>query len=128
MNTRRSRRFVLLFVLVFICMGIFVFAYQARFFHRLYDNHILDNWNHYLPCNELPGEIKVREVLEQHPETIQAIEQVNPGMVGVEVDTFSCPTQADLVIWYATHQDRLAIERIIGGKTFFGVPIRLQNR
>lgn len=55
------------------------------------------------------------------------IEQVNPGLVGVEID-HPCPSHADIVFWYASHQDRLAIEEFIGGDTFFGIPYRLQNR
>jgi hypothetical protein len=57
---------------------------------------------------------------------VEAIEGVNPGFVWVEVDD-SCPGKADIVIYYASHQDRLAIEEIIGRETFFGVPYRLRN-
>jgi hypothetical protein len=47
--------------------------------------------------------------------------------VFVEIDDWSCSDRADIVISYATHQDRLAIEEIMGGDTFFGVPYRLRN-
>jgi hypothetical protein len=69
-----------------------------------------------------------REVVTAHQETIRQIEQVNPGLVGVEIDASTCPGKADLLIWYASHQNRQAIEAIIAGETFYGVPYRLQNR
>ncbi len=59
---------------------------------------------------------------------VRAIEAVNPGRVGVDVDASTCPGRADLLIWYASHADRLAIERLIGSDTFFGIPYRLENR
>jgi hypothetical protein len=34
----------------------------------------------------------------------------------------------DLSIWYASHQNRLVIEKIIAGETFYGIAYRLQNR
>jgi hypothetical protein len=81
-----------------------------------------------LPCDELPTEAEVRSTVQEHQDTIQAIEAVNPGHVGVEIDAYTCPGKADLLIWYATHQNRLAIKDIIDGDTFFGIPYRMNNR
>ena len=58
---------------------------------------------------------------------IEEIKRVNPGFVVVRIDTTTCPGKADIVIEYPSHQDRLAIEEIIDGETFFGVPYRLRN-
>jgi Holliday junction resolvasome RuvABC endonuclease subunit len=111
------------------CIGVIaVIEVQTKIVRRAYDNFVLDNRNHYLPCEKLPTEAEVSRVMEQHQDTIRAIEQVNPGFVGVDIDASACPGRADLVIWYASHQDRLAIGGIIGGDTFFGIPYRLQNR
>ena len=68
------------------------------------------------------------QVVEEHQDLVQEIEQMNPGLVGVEIDTFTCPGKADLVFWYGGHKERLAIESIINNETFFGVPYRLHNR
>ena len=94
---------------------------------RAIDNFIYDNKNHYLPCEKLPSEAEVRKIVQEHQDVISAIEQVNPGFVGVELSP-SCAGKADLLIWYASHADRLEIEKIIGGDTFFGIPFRLNNR
>jgi len=94
---------------------------------RLYNDLVLDNRDHYLPCDRLPTSAEVSLVLGEHQDTVEAIKELNPGFVFVEIDDWSCPGRADIVISYASHQDRLAIEEIIGGDTFFGVPYRLRN-
>jgi len=117
-----------LVLIAIVCLGAVIIETQTNVIRRLYDNLILDNQGHYLSCEELPAETQVLAILEQHQDTIQAIEDVNPGLVGVEVDSSTCTGRADLVIWYASHQNRLEIEKIIGSDTFFGIPYRLQNR
>ncbi len=128
MSITKKIIFSLLVFLAIACLAAIAIESQTQAIRRLYDNFILDNENHYLTCEELPPEAEVRAVLERHQDVVQTIEGVNPGNVGVDIDSLSCPDKADLVIWYATHQNRLAIERIIGSGTFFGVPFRLQNR
>ena len=119
---------LIILAIVVACLGALVIEAQIKFVRRAYDNFVLDNKNHYLPCDKLPTEAEVTRVVKEHWEVIQSLEQVNPGFVGVEVDTAVCPGKADLLIWYASHQDRVAIESIIGGNTFLGLPFRLQNR
>lgn len=116
----------ILFILL-CCLGSGYALVQTRALARLYDNLVLDNRNHYLPCNKLPTRLEVEKVVEAQQETIHKILAVNPGLVGVEVQEV-CPGRADIVIWYASHANRLAIEKIIGGETFFGIPYRLENR
>ncbi len=118
----------LLVLAALICLGAIAIESQTRIIRRLYDNLVLDNKNHYLSCEEFPTEEEVLSVLQQHQGVVQAIEAVNPGSVGIDVDTSSCPGKADLLIWYASHQNRLEIEKLVDGDTFFGIPYRLQNR
>jgi hypothetical protein len=73
-------------------------------------------------------EAEVRRVMEAHQDVIVRIEQINPGFIGVEVDTTTCAGKADIIFWYGTHQDRVLIESIIGDDTFYGVPYRLRNQ
>lgn len=108
-------------------MGVIVEA-QFKIFRRAYDNYVLDNRNHYLPCRDLPAKTEVESIVEQHQGVIQQIEQVAPGFVGIEIDSSTCEGKADLLIWYGSHQQRIAIEKVINGDTFFGIPYRLQNR
>lgn len=115
--------------LVFVlCVSMWMVESQTNFLRKIYDNMILDNRNHYLSCEQLPSEEEVRRVMEAHQDSIKRIEQINPGLVGVEMDTTACPGRADILFWYGRHQDRLQIEHIIGANSFYGIPYRLQNR
>ena len=124
----RSQTSLILILFIVSCLGVLLLESSNRVFRRTYDHYVLDNRNHYLPCRRWPRQSEVEKVVIEHQEIIQQIENVNPGNAGVEIDRIACPGKADLVIWYATHQNKLAIEQIIGDETFYGVPYRLQNR
>jgi hypothetical protein len=113
--------------LLAVCCVAVVFLARGHVLGGLYNDLVLDNRDHFLPCDRLPASAEVSRVLEEHQDTVEAIEEVHPGFVWVEVDDSTCPGRADIVIYYPSHQDRLAIEKIIGGNTFFGVPYRLRN-
>jgi len=124
----RKNIFLLAILFLLGCAAIIFVEVRFKILQRSYDNYVLDDRNHYLSCDALPTKIEVERAVEQHRDVIQAIEQVAPGFVGVEIDTSDCDGKADLLISYGTHQQRIAIERIIDGDTFFGIPYRLQNR
>lgn len=125
-----STRFglIALILILILCVGICILEAQTKFLRKAYDEIVLDNRGHYLSCEQLPSEVEVRRVMESHENELQRIEQINPGFIGVEIDTSTCPGQADVLFWYGTHQDRLLIEDIIAGDTFYGLPYRLENR
>ena len=115
-------------IILILCVGTSIVESQTKILQKTYDEIVLDNRNHYLSCEQLPSESEVRQAMEVHRDVIEKIEQINPGFVGVEVDTVTCPGKADIIFWYGTHQDRLHIESLIGDDTFYGTPYRLQNR
>jgi len=119
---------VTLILFLLLCVGVSILEAQTKFFRKIYDQVIFDNRNHYLSCEQLPSESEVRQVMEAHQDVIERIEQIDPGFVGVEMDTSTCPGKADILFWYGTHQDRLLIESTIADDTFYGIPYRLQNR
>ena len=127
---KSSARFVLavLVLTLILCVGLLIVELQAKIGRKIYDEVILDNRNHYLSCEQLPSETEVRQVMKAHQDVIARIEQINPGFVGVEMDTSICPGKADILFWYGTHQDRLLIESIIADDTFYGIPYRLVNQ
>ena len=119
---------VILAIMITLCLGVIILEAQAKILRRAIDGLIYDNRNHNLPCEELPAEANVRKAFAENADVIQQIELVNPGNVGVEIGVSACPGKADLLIWYASHQNRLEIEKILDGDTFFGIPYRLHNR
>ena len=123
-----SARLILAILALILCMGILIIESQTKLFRKAYDEIVLDNRNHYLSCEQLPWEAEVRRVMEGHQDVIERIEQVNPGFVGVDIDTSTCLGKADIIFWYGWHQDRLLIESIISNDTFYGIPYRLRNQ
>ena len=117
--------FLLILGLLLTCA---IVEWQFHVLQRGYDHFMMDNRNHYLSCEELPTKIEVERVMEQHKDVVQQIQQVAPGFVGIEIDSLTCEGKADLLIWYGTHEQRVAIEKFIASDTFFGIPYRLQNR
>lgn len=95
----------------------------------IYVSLILDSKEHFLNCDQLPSVDKVMQVMNEHQNILQKIEQVNPGFIFVTTGDYEdCIDKSDIVISYPSHQNRLEIEKIINGKTFFGIPYRLQNQ
>lgn len=82
----------------------------------------------HLPCRQLPTYAEAQRVVEAHQEVIDRIEKAGGG---VRLESHTCPgeteARADILIWYPSHRDRVAIEGIINGETFFGIPYRLLN-
>jgi hypothetical protein len=129
MKNKLQRNSSLLAICVLLtCVIVTIVELRFRIVQRAYDHFVLDNRNHYLSCQDLPAKSEVERMIEQHQDVIQRIQQVAPGFVGVEIDSLTCEGNADLLIWYGTHEQRIAIEEIIGDDTFFGIPYRLQNR
>lgn len=125
---KESRFITLLIILITLCVVVILIETQTHTIRRIFDDFIYDNKNHYLPCKKLPTKDEVEKIIAEHQIVIKEIEAVNPRLVGVEIDTFTCQGKADIIFWYASHENRLEIEEIIGDETFFGIPYRLQNR
>jgi hypothetical protein len=49
--------------------------------------------------------------------------------VEIQIDTEECPGQdwADLIVSYPGHAQRVEIEKMLGGKTFYGNPMCWRN-
>jgi len=79
-----------------------------------------------LPCEELPDIETVRQIIEDHQDLIEEIENTSPGNVWVEINE-RCDGKGELFIYYDTIYTKNKIKEIIGGDTFFGVPYRMFN-
>ena len=116
-----------------ILLGVLVVAgvwalLHSHWFGDLYAEYVLDNRYHHVPCQELPSKEEIWRVLQEHQDVLQQIQALDqPGVVGYEIVPCA-PGHASLTFWYASHEQRVKIEEIIGGDTFFGVPYDLQNR
>jgi len=79
-----------------------------------------------LSCEELPDIEFVRQIVEDHLDLIEEIENTSPGNVWVEINE-RCDGKGELFIYYDTIYTKIEIKEIIGGDTFFGVPYRMFN-
>lgn len=75
------------------------------------------------PCAQLPPTGEVRRIVAERQEVWT---QVRQRSVTASLDTGRCPGKADIIIHYATADDRAAIKRLLGD-TFFGIPYRMMN-
>ena len=128
-NSKKVLLIVIFAVLMLLAGFVLVVAAQQHWLQRVVDDVLYDNYNHYLPCEKLPDLAQVQEVLSEHGEVIEQLEQLRPGSVVIELADLAdtCPGKADIVIYYPSHQIRLEIESVLGGKTFFGIPSRWRN-
>ena len=125
---KKSATVLLAMGILALCLSLLAVETQTKVLRRLIDDAIYDNRNHYFSCEQLPQLSQVESIVDEHQDLILRIEQVNPGFVGIEIDTTTCSGKGDILFWYGSHRDRLAIETLIGETTFLGVPYRLQNR
>lgn len=132
MNSKRKFSAIISIILsvLVVCGGILFVEAQTKLIRRWMDNVLYDNWKHYLPCSQLPPVSEVEKTVQEHWDVIQQIKAVNPGLVGIEINNYTCggEQKADITFWYASHNDRVVIEQIIDNDTFFGVPYNLNNR
>ncbi len=124
----RDKRTTVIAISLLSALAILLFLeFQTKTIRRTLDNVIYDNRFHYISCEKLPPIAEVDKVVDEHQDVIRQIEAVDPGFVGVEVNACGAEN-ADITFWYGSHKDRIAIEKVIGSDTFFGIPYNLQNR
>ena len=122
-----KKKFYLVIIGFLVLAGLFLSS-RTHFLRRMVDDVLYDNYNHYLACEDLPQKDEIEQTLAEHIDVIDQIRSISPE-VDISIDDTICPAndRADLIISYASHSQRTAIEDIIGGKTFFGIPVRWRN-
>lgn len=121
----KKRRFWI--ALAILMMGL-VFLYRSHAIQRIILDVVYDNYDHYLSCEHLPLAAEVEAVVAAHNGTVNQIKAVSPdGLFKIEKQSCNGAEHADIVIYYPSHAQREQIEAILGGKTFFGIPVRWIN-
>ena len=83
-------------------------------------------YGRYHPCEALPDIDTARQIVDDHQDVIDAIENIHPDCIHVSLEE-RCEGKGELVIYYCTIDQQIEILEIIGNKTFFGVPFRMFN-
>jgi hypothetical protein len=126
----RKKMIVLISVLAagMICLGVFlVYELMAHPFRHWLDDLVYDNYNHYMPCEDLHTIGEVNEAVQANRSILEQVDQLAPGIVGWQVEE-PCPGKGDILFWYGSHDQRNQVEALIGSEeSFFGIPIRMRN-
>ena len=83
-------------------------------------------YGRYHPCEALPDIDTARQIVDDHQDVIDAIENIHPDCIHVSLEE-RCEGKGELVIYYCTIDQQIEILEIIGNNTFFGVPFRMFN-
>lgn len=116
-----------------LCILLFVFAFflienSTHFLRRIIDDALYDSYHHYLRCDELPLLEEVNKNVREHEKTVEQIKSLEINSVLFYVDSTSCIGRGSIVISYPSRAIHRQIEQILGGSTFFGIPITLLNQ
>jgi len=120
-NQRKKYAVIIISLIVIISLvsiPIVIYAYKTI-------KNLL-NYDPELPCEDLPDIETVRQIVEEHQDVIQEIENTSPGYVWVVIHE-RCNGKGELNIYYDTIYTKEKILEIIGAETFFGIPYRLFN-
>lgn len=130
-KTELRKRLFLLIILfdMLILLGVCLwFEFTHHPFMHWLDNLMYDNYNHYLKCDDLPLLEEVELTVSMNQDTLMQIDQINPGLVGWQVEE-PCPGRGDILFWYGSHHQRTQVEALIGSEeSFFGIPVRMRNQ
>ena len=78
-----------------------------------------------VPCDQLPDMSQAEQIYNEHLDTVEQIENINPGNVFVSL-VERCPGKGEVEIHYDTMSTRKQIKDLIGD-TFFGIPYVMFN-
>jgi hypothetical protein len=78
-----------------------------------------------VPCDQLPNMSQAEQIYNEHLDTVEQIENINPGNVFVSL-VERCPGKGEVEIQYDTMSTRKQIKDLIGD-TFFGIPYVMFN-
>lgn len=118
----------LLAALVVLVVAAALIEARLHVLQRFIASVVYDNMALTASCDELPSVAAVQQLVEEHRDTIQAVEAIHPGWIFVRVAEMGedCPGKGYLYIEYPSHQDRVRIEELLG-PTFFGLPYKGVN-
>ena len=94
----------------------------------LFEDRVLDGRSSGVPCDRLPERAVVVEALNRHADLVGRLVAVAPDQVHVDASSLCAdrPSAAEILITYATHEQRTRIEGLLRGGGF-GVPVSLRN-
>ena len=123
----KNRKTTLIIILALVLVILVLLESSTHFVQRIIDDVLYDNYHHYLQCEDLPEITAVETAVSENQDVIREIEGLAEGQVTISVDASSCPGRGSIAIYFPSHTVREQIEDILGGKSFYGIPVTLIN-
>jgi len=109
-------------VVILLVVSIFVFiGYLAYGFWELMEE------GNPIPCDEQVPLEEVEALFVEHQDVVAQIQDIASTRVSIRSNDCDGEKKANVLIMYMAKQNKNAIQDILGGNTFYGVPIRWQN-
>lgn len=124
---QKKKCLLILCILLFLIAAVLI-ENSTHFLRRVIDDVLYDSYHNYLKCDELPFLEDVEEKVRVHNKTVEQIKSLDINSVLIYVDSTSCVGKGSIVISYPSKAIRQQIEQILGGSTFYGIPITLLNQ
>ena len=81
-----------------------------------------------VPCSELPNSEEVSEIITQHSDIVEKIEDINNIHIRVvQTDVKGCSGKSVIIIEHASVEECNEIKKVLNSNDFFGVPYGLLN-
>ena len=133
LSWKRVLKTVSLIVLASAAAGGVYFIVTFRPVKIAWASLVLDNREHFFTCEQLPFYPQVQKALSVHADVVANLK--GAGAFEVKPNLIKCKNfeggiefmKGDIEIDYSTHQQRQAVEKLIGDN-FFGIPYRGYNR
>ena len=123
------KRFVIATSLSSVLVVLFFFPFRIPFYRDVYNNLMLDSYDHWLPCDALPRLGQIKTTMAQYQTTLKRLGRVDlSGRPSIFIEaTEVCEGRGDILIEYGAHRHREQIEDLLKDRTFHGIPVRLRD-
>lgn len=125
MPNKKTSIFLLISVTVLIILS-YLLINKITYY---YNDIILDNKISTTNCEDMPTYSEAEKFLIANKEIFEKIKQINPGNISIEVlKNSKCENDnAEILIMYPSHQDKVMIEKQIEEIDFQKIPVTLKN-
>lgn len=97
-------------------------------FRAWVDDKLYDNYNPYLPCEEMPTLAEFDKVFQAHEDKVAELMRLSPNIrIDRQLQMCGDEEKAMFLIFYSSRAERELIEQELGGKSFYGLPAIWRN-
>lgn len=104
------------------------YLWQSHAVEDFIASAIYDSVIHHTACADMPTVEAADAIVAQHQAELDAVNAIDPGRTWYEYNRSACEgKRAEITFFYTGHTHRLTIEKMVGSKTFHGIPFNMIN-